>query len=66
MLITNTKKYIEPVKKVSNSEMKSIQINYKKLVILPIGYKDWLGWLGTYIISSIIFTMGLRKIMKVY
>lgn len=66
VLITNTKKYIEPVKKVSNSEIKSIQINYKKLVTIPIGYKDWLGWLGTYIISSIIFTMALRKVMKVY
>jgi len=46
--------------------MKSIQINYKKLVVIPIGFRDWLGWLGVYIWSSIIFTMGLRKIMKVY
>ena len=66
ILITKTSKYIEPAKKIKDSAIKSIQINYKKLVILPIGYKDWFGWLGTYIISSIIFTMTLRKVLKVY
>ena len=66
VLISNENKYIEPVKKIKNAPVKSIQINYKKLVVIPIGYKDWLGWLGTYIWSSIIFTMVLRKVMKVY
>lgn len=65
VLITEGKKYINPVKKTQGA-IKSIQINYKKLVILPIGYKDWLGWLGAYIWSSIIFTISLRKLMKVY
>ena len=65
ILITATNKYIEPVKK-TNGAIKSIQINYKKLTVLPIGYKDWLGWLGTYILSSIAFTIMLRKLIKVY
>ena len=65
ILITKNNKYIEPIKK-TNTAIKSIKINYEKLVILPIGYKDWFGWLGTYIIFSIIFTMILRKVMKVY
>ena len=65
VLITSTSKYISSVKKTSGM-IKSIQINYKKLVVIPIGFRDWLGWLGVYIWSSIIFTMGLRKIMKVY
>jgi len=65
VLITNTNKYMPPVKK-SKGTIKNIQVNYKKLTVIPIEYKDWLGWLGTYIISSIIFTMALRKIMKVY
>ena len=65
ILITNGKKYIESVKKYDGS-VKSIQINYRKLVVIPIGFKDWLGWLGTYIWSSIIFTMILRKTLKVY
>ena len=65
VLITNNKKYINPLKK-TDGIIKSIAINYNKLVILPIGYKDWLGWLGTYIWSSIIFTTVLRKLMRVY
>lgn len=65
VLITDTSKYSEPVKK-TKGQIKSIQINYRKLTVIPIGFRDWLGWLGTYIISSIIFTMGLRKLMKVY
>ena len=65
ILITNGNKYLNPTKKTDGS-IKLIQTNHKKLVILPIGYKDWLGWLGTYIIFSLIFTMILRKIMKVY
>lgn len=65
ILITNNDKYIEPIKKISNSQIKSIQINYVPKKILNLfGWK--LGWLGTYIIFSIIFTMGLRKVMKVY
>lgn len=65
ILINNGNKYMNPTKKTDGS-IKLIQTNHKKLVILPIGYKDWFGWLGTYIWSSILFTMILRKIMKVY
>jgi len=64
VLITNTEKYIEPIKKTSGA-ITSIQIDYKPRKILNLfGWK--LGWLGTYIISSIVFTMTLRKFMKVY
>ena len=64
ILITNTEKYIEPIKKYDGA-IKSIQIDYKPKKILNIfGWK--LGWLGTYIILSIIFTMALRKVLKVY
>ena len=65
VLITNDNKYINPIKK-TEGKIKTIQINYRKLIVLPIGFKDWLGWLGTYIWSSIIFTTILRKVMKVY
>ncbi len=65
VLITNGNRYIEPAKKTAGA-MKSIQINYKKLVIIPIGFKDWFGWLGTYILLSLIFTLTLRKFLKVY
>ena len=64
ILITNTEKYIESIKKYDGA-IKSIQIDYKPKKILNIfGWK--IGWLGTYIILSIIFTMALRKVMKVY
>ena len=65
VLITNNGRYIEPVKKIGNSQIKSIQINYTPKKILNLfGWK--IGWLGTYIIFSIIFTTILRKIFKIY
>lgn len=65
ILITKNKKYIEPIKKIGNGQIKSIQIDYLPKKILNIfGWR--LGWLGTYIIFSIVFTMALRKILKVY
>ena len=64
VLITNNNKYIEQIKKISG-KIKTIQIDYKPKKILNLfGWK--VGWLGTYIISSIIFTMALRKLLKVY
>lgn len=64
VLITYSEKYIEPTKKYDGA-IKIIQIDYKpKKVLNLFGWK--LGWLGTYIIFSIIFTMILRKVMKVY
>ncbi|MBI4143417.1 DUF106 domain-containing protein, partial [Candidatus Woesearchaeota archaeon] len=56
VLITDESKYLNPVKK-TNGLIKSIQANHKKRIVLPIGYKDWFGWLGTYIIFSLAFTM---------
>lgn len=65
VLISNGDKYLPPTKK-TNGAIKSIQTIHMKKIVLPIGYKDWFGWLGTYIVSSLAFTMILRKIMKVY
>src|SRR3989338_2266961 len=66
VLINSGSKYEPAMEKINRDGVKTIQINYKKLTLLPIGFKDWLGWLGVYIWCSIIFTMALRKIMKVY
>lgn len=64
VLITNSNKYITPVKK-TNGAIKTVQFDYKPKKILNLfGWK--VGWLGTYIMSSIIFTMILRKLLKVY
>lgn len=66
VLINSNSKYAPAVEKINKNGVKAIQINYRKLTLLPIGFKDWLGWLGVYIWCSIIFTMVLRKILKVY
>lgn len=65
VLVTNGNKYLNPITKTKGA-ITSIQTDHKKLVVMPIGYKDWFGWLGTYILFSLAFTMALRKIMKVY
>src|SRR3989344_1227818 len=62
VLISSEREVLEPVKIIENERLKTIQVNYKKLTLIPIGYKDWLGWLGTYIWSSILFTTVLRKL----
>ncbi len=65
VLITEKQAYKTPIKKIKNSELKLIQIENKSKKLLNLfGWK--LGWLGSYIIFSIIFSMLLRKIIKVY
>ena len=65
VLITEKNRYKEPVKMVNDGIVKSIQIEHKeKKLINLFGWK--IGWLGTYIIFSIIFSMLVRKVIKVY
>lgn len=65
LLITDKQEYKTPVKKVNDDKIKTIQIDQEK--IKPLNLFGWkLGWLGTYIIFSIIFSIGLRKLLKLY
>ncbi|MCK4860054.1 MAG: DUF106 domain-containing protein, partial [Candidatus Omnitrophica bacterium] len=65
VLITEENRYKEPVKRIKGDIIKSIEIgNVPKKVLNLFGWK--IGWLGTYIIFSIIFSMVIRKIIKVY
>lgn len=65
LLITNKRAYKPVQKKIKDNEVKSIDINNNKLKALNLG--GWkIGWLGTYIIFSIIFSIVLRKVLKVY
>ena len=65
VLITKENKYAEPQTQVNDKIMKTITAsNREKIVMNLLGWK--LGWLGTYIIFSIIFSITLRKWMKVY
>jgi uncharacterized membrane protein (DUF106 family) len=47
----------EPVKMITNGNPKLIALNL-------FGWK--IGWLGTYIIFSLIFSFGLRKVLNIY
>ncbi|MBU0459733.1 MAG: TMCO1/EMC3 family protein [Nanoarchaeota archaeon] len=78
VLITNELEYEEQISVFDRSAVKQIKVNYEKLK--PVN--EWLssgdkeanfslfgwepGWLGWYIIFSLVFSMGLRKLLKIY
>ncbi|PIN73426.1 hypothetical protein COV20_04320 [Candidatus Woesearchaeota archaeon CG10_big_fil_rev_8_21_14_0_10_45_16] len=69
VLITKDLRYEEPVAQYEKgSAISNIQINYNKLK--PLGTTSifgWQpGWLGIYVIASLVFSLILRKLMKVY
>ncbi len=68
VLITKDLDYEEPLTAYEHSDIESISINYNKLRPLgEVSLFGWQpGWLGLYIIFSIIFSMILRKALKVY
>jgi hypothetical protein len=63
VVITDGYDYAKKQELIKNSNLKSISLDYKKKIVLP--GLNW-GWLGAYIIFSIIFSMTVRKWMKVY
>jgi len=62
-LIISGQEYAKKEEVIKNSDLNSIKIDYNKKIILPL--INW-GWLGSYIIFSIVFSSLLRKWMKVY
>ncbi len=69
VLITTELKAEQPVSLFRHSDIEQIKINYNKL--LPLGPSvsifGWQpGWLGLYILLSIVFSVVLRKVLKVY
>jgi uncharacterized membrane protein (DUF106 family) len=65
VIITEDRDYIQPVSTIKDNTVKSIITGNEKMKILNLfGWK--LGWLGTYIIFALVFSMLLRKILKVY
>ncbi|MDP3734552.1 MAG: EMC3/TMCO1 family protein [Nanoarchaeota archaeon] len=70
VLITTELKYEPPVSTYENSDIKQIQINHNKLKPLgdfTVPLFNWQpGWLGLYIILSIVFSMGLRKVLNIH
>ncbi len=73
VLISETWGYIEPLEKYKDSKIESVMVEQNELRPLnhlvsgELALFGWQpGWLGIYIILSIIFSIGLRKLFKVY
>ncbi len=65
VLITSQRKYTQPETTINDNTIKTIKTSNKERIVLNLfGWQ--LGWLGTYILSSILFSMTLRKWMKIY
>jgi len=64
-VIIGSKEYSEQIRKVDDGIVKQIRLNYKPQKILNLlGWR--LGWLGSYIIFALIFSLVLRKLLRVY
>jgi len=66
LIISSEHKYENPEKKISNSKLKKIIISNEKIYPLKDIFGLKLSWLWTYIIFSIVISIALRKILKVY
>jgi uncharacterized membrane protein (DUF106 family) len=65
IIITSERLYEPAEKQIKDTKIQLIKVNNEKVIYLNLlGWK--LGWLGTYILFSIITSSILRKILKVY
>ncbi len=68
VLITTELRYAPQMDVYKHSDVKSIEINYNKLKpagdFSLFGWKP--GWLGWYILFSIVFSIGIRKLLKIH
>ncbi|KHO46823.1 MAG: hypothetical protein QS98_C0001G0082 [archaeon GW2011_AR3] len=69
VIISDINEYSAPAKPINQDSIKSINIEVRKLRVFGEDFKiiNWHpGWLGVYIITSIIFSMTLRKLLKLH
>ena len=69
VIITNKQKYTQPVVDIKKEEgIKKIMLsNAQTRPFGDLSIFGWNpGWLGTYIVFSLIFSMGMRKILKLH
>lgn len=65
VLISDEQHYADVIKSIKDDNVKQIIINNEKKIVMNLmGWK--LGWLGAYIIFSIIFSMITRKVMGLH
>lgn len=64
-VLIDNEDYITPSTNVKENGFKSIEVSNKP--VKPLRIFGWeIGWLGTYIIFSIVFSIGLRKLLKLH
>jgi uncharacterized membrane protein (DUF106 family) len=63
--ITNERSYFEPVEVVKDDFVRQITTDHDKAKAVQIGGFG-LTWLWTYIIFSVIFSISLRRLLKIY
>ena len=61
ILISEEQKYLNPEQKIEKEGLKSVGVSQDKLKLF-FGF----GWLGSYILLSIVFSIALKKILKVH
>lgn len=65
VLVTEERGYEDPITKIGENSLVDINIQNKKLIVMNLfGWE--IGWLGSYLIFSIIFSIVLRKVLNVY
>jgi uncharacterized membrane protein (DUF106 family) len=65
ILISDQKEYKEPITRINKDGVKNIVADLKPVMLLNLGFHTF-GWLGSYIIFSMVISIILRKVMKVY
>ncbi len=69
VLITKELTVADPISFFEKSDVRQIMIQYNKLRPLGTGFSifGWQpGWLAWYILFSLVFSLGMRKVFKVY
>lgn len=72
ILISNERRYEQPIEPVRDSFINKIEIGNKPIIYIPLPFdllmwkQGGIGWLGTYIIFSLVFSTGLRKLLKIH
>jgi len=74
LTITSGREYAPVQKTYKKAPLSYVTLGNSKLIAINLfglgeeghWYQGRLGWLGTYIIFSIAFSMGLRKLLKIY
>ncbi|MBI4150599.1 DUF106 domain-containing protein [Candidatus Woesearchaeota archaeon] len=63
--ISQARSYIEPLLVVNDGSIKSITTTHEKTKVIKIG-SFGITWLWSYIIFSLVFSIAMRKMLKVY